>query len=125
MTGAADEVDPFGLFLDAHHLAGVVAEQVKALGFDRTHLAHGLITEAMTQLLDVDLFRADTMARGFIALAVADQAQFEKDKQSDVIDRAIRGDLRNGSDLGACVLNANKEDRARLVKGSMRIRVMP
>ncbi|PSO30529.1 hypothetical protein C7G41_21270 [Bradyrhizobium sp. MOS002] len=77
LTGGTDEhiqLHPVASLVESHHLANMVGEQVKALGLDPTHVAHGLITEAMMQLLGVDLLRADELARGFVALAVADQA---------------------------------------------------
>jgi predicted alpha/beta hydrolase family esterase len=96
--------EPVIELLRAHNLAADVAAQVKALGLDRTFVAHGLMCEAMMQLLDCDPERADKLARGFVTLAVADQKQYVADKASDLIDRAIRGDLKSDRTFGPMVM---------------------
>lgn len=110
--------------LRAHNLAADVATKVQARGLDRTQVAHGLFCEAIMQLLDCDLDRADGMARGFVVLAVADQKRYIETKASDIIDRAIKGDLKSDPSF-ALQVRRGFGDGAALLMGGVSIPRLP
>lgn len=130
------EVDPITQLLEAHHVANIVTDQLKALSdqfdpenmaakMDPTLLAHGLICEAMQMLLGVPLSRADLLARGFIALAVADQARADQDEKTVILSRMITGGLKGNPGLDAEVLQLNRDHRERLLRGTSVIPPLP
>lgn len=116
--------DPVTQLCEAHSVAINVGEQIRALNLDSTMMAHGLMCEAMRIMLGVDMNRADQMARGFVTIALADQAEQVEKGKAEVIDRIIGGAMKTEPKFAHALLTSFDANK-RLLQGGTVIPQLP